>query len=600
MGKNDRLTVERYNEVTNVKQEDWKKFINGDKKILNRLPRKIADSWQICYANQINPYLYKPSKMMTSQELKNQQEKHQELIRIVKNEVANLQSHLKVTLPLFVLTDEAGNILWRDGNYRSKDYANDIFFREGSGWSELDIGTNAIGLVLKTKSQEWLTLGEHYSVSSRSWSCAAAPIFDEENQLVAVLDISTYQNNSSKDAQLLLEAVTQKITNAMIYNYLERKKSLLSYVVKHSEDELLCDEHFRIVHVPSKCADRFSTNDDIRKYLNNRTNYKQEEIRVKGILVGFRFLFSRPFSEQDSFYYAGTKSQDENYKRFLKKTVLFAASDLPVHIYGETGSGKEIIAETIHYNNSKKRGPFIAINCGALSESLMESQLFGYASGAFTGADANGYVGKIEQANGGSLFLDEIDNMSQKMQTALLRVLEERQVTPINGLPKKVDFRLITASNQNLKQAVIEQRFREDLFYRIYVEQLTIPPLRERLMDLQPLIQDFCARKNWVISWQEDIFQLAKNYPWYGNIREFNNFLERLYIFYSSEQPSKQDIRGLIESGSLQIANTKTKTERQEIEEALVSEKFHMTNTAKRLGFSRATLYRKMKTYNMS
>ncbi|GAA5423166.1 GAF domain-containing protein [Tetragenococcus halophilus] len=183
-----------------MQQEIWQRFINGDEEILDSLPEKIADSWQTCYMNQVDPYLHKPRKVMTAQELKKQRRKHQELIQLVKKEVAELQNCLELKLPLFVLTDEVGNILWREGSYRSKDYANGIFFQEGSGWSELGVGTNAIGLVLKTKSQEWLTLDEHYSVASRSWSCAASPIFDEENQLIAVLDISTYQNSSSKDA----------------------------------------------------------------------------------------------------------------------------------------------------------------------------------------------------------------------------------------------------------------------------------------------------------------------------------------------------------------------------------------------------------------
>ncbi|KFN93141.1 sensory box-containing sigma-54 dependent transcriptional regulator [Tetragenococcus muriaticus 3MR10-3] len=582
-----------------MQQEIWQRFINGDEKILDSLPEKIADSWQTCYMNQVDPYLYKPRKVMTAQELKKQRRKHQELIQIVKKEVDELQNCLELKLPLFVLTDEVGNILWREGSYRSKDYANGIFFQEGSGWSELGVGTNAIGLVLKTKSQEWITLDEHYSVASRSWSCAASPIFDEENQLIAVLDISTYQNSSSKDAQLPLRVVTQKITNTIVYHYLERKNSLLRYVAKYSEDDLLCDEHFRIVYISDKYTDKFPIGDDIRSYLNGQSTYKQEEIYVDKELVGYRFLLQDFSSEQNSFYYPGISSQNEKYQKFLKKVVMFATSDLPIHIYGETGSGKEIIAETIHHNSSKKSGPLVALNCGALNENLLESQLFGYAPGAFTGADSKGHTGKIEQADGGSLFLDEIDNMSKKMQTALLRVLEDQQVTRINGLPKKVDFRLITASNQDLKQAVVEQRFREDLFYRIFVGQLAIPPLRERLIDLRPLIQEFCTQKNWRINWQEEIFQAAKNYSWYGNVREFNNFLERLYVFYSSEQPSKQDICELIESGSLQVTDAKANNEKQEIENALEKEKFHISNTAKRLGFSRATLYRKMKAHNM-
>ncbi|AYW49803.1 sigma-54-dependent Fis family transcriptional regulator [Tetragenococcus halophilus] len=582
-----------------MQQEIWQRFINGDNQVLHRLPEKIANSWQNCYKNQVDPYLYKPRKVMTVQELENRQKKNQELIQIVKKEMKVMQNYFEVKLPLFVLTDETGNILWRDGNYQSKDYANEIFFKEGSGWSELDVGTNAIGLVLKTKTQEWMTLNEHYSVSSRNWSCAAAPIFDEKNQLTAVLDISSYQNESSKEAQLLLGTVTQKITNTLVYHYLERKKNLLDYAIKNPEEALLCDEHFQIVHVPTKYADEFPLNEDIRKYLDNKMIYNQEEIYFNENRMGYRFLLHGFSPEQKHSYNKGITSQNENYQKFLQKVVKFANSELPIHIYGETGSGKEIIAQMIHYNSTQKNGSLVAVNCGGLNENLLESQLFGYAPGAFTGADAKGYIGKIEQADGGTLFLDEIDNMPEKMQTALLRVLEDKYVTPVNGMSKKVHFRLITASNQDLKRAVSDQHFREDLFYRIYVAQLTVPPLRERVSDIPFLIQDFCEQKNWKIHWQEEIFQVAKNYPWLGNIREFNNFLERLYIFYTREQPNKNDICELIENGRLQKVDAKEKNERQEILDTLEQEKFHVSNTAKRLGVSRATLYRKMKAYDI-
>lgn len=581
-----------------MKQEIWKRFINGDEAVLAVLPEKVADSWQNCYDNQIDPFLYKPRQLMTVDELKNEQQQNQELIQLVKREVNILQHHLQAKLPLFVLTDASGNILWRDGNYQSKDYANHIFFREGSSWSELAVGTNAIGLALKTKEEEHISLDEHYSVSSKNWSCSAAPIFNEDNEMIAVLDISTYQNSSAQDAQLLIGAVTQKITNAIVYKELERKKELLYYAAKHPDDAILCDLHFHVVHLPLKYAEEFQLNDDIRIHLQKRIVYNQEEIEVNGTVVGYRFILHSLMKQSSTFYYGGVATTDKNYQNFLQKTIRLAQSDLPVHIYGESGSGKEVIAKTIHYNSKKNKGPLVAINCGAMNGELLESQLFGYAPGAFTGADAKGYKGKIEQADGGTLFLDEIDSMAPKMQSSLLRVLEDKYVTPINGTKRAVDFRLITASNQNLKECVAAHEFREDLFYRIYVGQLSIPPLRERKSDLKPLIADFCKQKNWQIDWQERIFAVAQKYPWYGNIREFNNFLERLYIFYPAGAPSAAELRDLIEAGSLQTAPLEN-NEKKEIQAALEEEKFHISNAAKSLGISRATLYRKMKEYNI-
>lgn len=235
---------------------------------------------------------------------------------------------------------------------------------------------------------------------------------------------------------------------------------------------------------------------------------------------------------------------------------------------------------------------------------MLESELFGYAPGAFTGANQEGHVGKILQANGGTLFLDEIDSMPWKMQTALLRVLEEKQVVPLNGQPQPVDFRLVSASNQDLRKRVLAKEFREDLFYRIYVGKLSIPPLRERLEDLLPLVDRFCEKRQWQIAWKERLLQIARTYHWPGNIREFNNFLERLYIFYVEEEPTNEQILELITLGILSEKETKPQEsienqEREEILKALKSQHYHVTNAAKSLGISRATLYRKIKEYHI-
>lgn len=584
--------------------DTWRRFVNGDKEILTSLPDKIASSWRKCYNEQVDPYLVKPKTVLTENELKSCQRQHQILIHLVKNESKHFKGIMHIKQPIFILTDENGTILWREGNYQARSYANEIYFNVGSRWSELDVGTNAIGMALENKQAEFMSLDDHYAIASRRWSCAAAPIFDSNQDLIGILDISTYNNNSVQEAMLFLTTITQRISNAYIREELNQKMALLQYAGKNLDHEILCDLHKRIVYVPDEYQDYFEMNQEIQGQLPRDLLYEEREIIFNNALVGYRYKLYKKLSEENEFHYVGVPSSNTAYQQFSKKVQKLAQSKVPVHVYGESGSGKEVIAKTLHMNSPYRQGPLITVNCGSISDTLLESELFGYAPGAFTGANQEGHVGKILQANGGTLFLDEIDSMPWKMQTALLRVLEEKQVVPLNGQPQPVDFRLVSASNQDLRKRVLAKEFREDLFYRIYVGKLSIPPLRERLEDLLPLVDRFCEKRQWQIAWKERLLQIARTYHWPGNIREFNNFLERLYIFYAEEEPTNEQILELITLGTLSEKETKAQEsienqEREEILKALKSQHYHVTNAAKSLGISRATLYRKIKEYHI-
>ena len=585
-----------------MKEDTWKRFINGDEGVLTSLPTNIADSWKNCHSHQVDPFLRKPRKVMTLSEIKQKQRENKVLIQLVKEEVKKIKYLFNIQYPLFILTDSEGTILWRDGHHQAKDYANDIYFNVGSRWAELDVGTNAIGMVLTLKKEATMSLNDHYAVASRNWGCAASPIFDCEQKLIGVLDISTYNNDSVQDSIFLLNTLTQRISNDYIHDELQKKVELLKYASRNLSEEILCDLHFQIVYLPETLQEDFELNRDIRLQLAKEEIYEKQEIYLLDELIGYRFKIYPTLKrkQQKQFQIVGIQSQNPNYQIFLRKVEQLANSSVPVHVYGESGSGKEIIAKTIHLNSPFKEGPLIVVNCGALSEDLLESELFGYAPGSFTGANQEGYEGKILQANQGSLFLDEIDSMSYKMQTALLRVLEEKKVIPINGKQQSVEFRLITASNQDLRKRVIEKKFREDLFYRIYVGKLEIPPLRERIEDLQPLIDLFCQRKNWYIPWKDKIYAVARTFHWPGNIREFNNFLERLYIFYPDREPTSAQILEIIQLGSLENISEEENNQKEEILSALAATHYHVTNAAKKLGISRATMYRKMKEYHIS
>ena len=579
-------------------QNDWQELIENEVEMLASLPREIADSWKKCYQENVDPLMNQPRKILSLSELQEKQEQHHLLIDLVEKEVSCWTDMETVLQPLYILTDCEGAILWRNGSYQLKDYANQISFKEGSCWTEQDVGTNAIGLALTIKKQVFVGMKEHYAYASKNWSCAASPIFNEQDEVIGILNVSTYQNETAKDSLKSIKVVTERISNQLLKMKLTQKMKLLQLINQISQKGIICDTDFKAVHVSVDYQRSFQLNDDMREFIDKNKVYESQKINFDDEVIGYLYL---PTREQEFSQNFGIESQDSTYQKWLKQTIKYAKSPLPIHIYGESGSGKEIIAKTIHQHSEYREGEMVSLNCGAFSEQLLESELFGYAPGAFTGALSDGYQGKIEQANGGTLFLDEIDSMSPRMQQVLLRVLEDKVVTPIGGKEKQVDFRIVTASNKALNQQVQQQLFREDLFYRLVVCHVEIPPLRERPQDLNVLLVDFCQQKNWSINWLDKLTNVIEQHQWPGNIREFRNFLERLYLTYEEETPTTADLWKLLLVGSIQgDLETTIVDEKQQIEEALKVSNYHLINTASLLGISRTTLYRKMKKYNIN
>lgn len=222
-------------------------------------------------------------------------------------------------------------------------------------------------------------------------------------------------------------------------------------------------------------------------------------------------------------------------KQILNTLSVVSKTDASILVTGPSGSGKEVLAKRIHHSSVRSGGPLIVLNCAAIPESLMESELFGYEKGAFTGATAQGKKGLIEAADGGTLFLDEINSMPLAIQTKLLRVLETKQVTRLGAVSSKdIDFRLVCASNEDLNMLVEQKRFRSDLFYRINVISVSIPPLRERKEDIAPLaihfMEHFCKKYGCIKVLSEAAIERLKQYDWPGNVRELRNVIERAVI----------------------------------------------------------------------
>jgi two-component system response regulator HydG len=292
-----------------------------------------------------------------------------------------------------------------------------------------------------------------------------------------------------------------------------------------------------------------------------------------------------------------------------------APSEATIMITGESGTGKELIAGAIHFNSPRKGGPFVKINCAAITETLLESELFGHEKGSFTGADRR-KEGRFFQAHGGSLFLDEISEMPLTMQVKLLRVLQERELTRVGGEKViKVDVRVITATNKNLQELVKEGIFREDLYYRLNVVSLEIPPLRERRDDIPLLAQHFLetfAKKNHkeIKGFTPGAMDLLIKYDWPGNVRELMNAVERGVVLARSKYLGNEDFT-IIPSPTEKNGKslpffdvTDTPMSLEEVEKAAILRTLETTSgnkseAARRLGITRKTLHKKLKKYGL-
>ena len=300
--------------------------------------------------------------------------------------------------------------------------------------------------------------------------------------------------------------------------------------------------------------------------------------------------------------------QGEAMQKVMVQIERVATSETRVCILGETGTGKELVARTLHERSPRAAGPFVALNCAAVPAELIESELFGHEKGSFTGATAK-HVGKFEQAGQGTLFLDEIGDMPLPMQAKLLRVLEESEIERIGGdKPVAVDVRVIVATHRNLEAMVREGKFRQDLFHRVYVFPLRLPPLRERREDIPALVEHFArqvsAQNNWKpMSFTPEAIAALQDHPWPGNVRELRNMIERLMLLASDQQVTLETVRLALPSpaldgtgsahGSGSLAERVQGFEREVIIAELKRHDLHITNAAKALGLERSHLYKK-------
>ncbi|PQQ44081.1 sigma-54-dependent Fis family transcriptional regulator [Bacillus thuringiensis] len=606
----------------------WKKFINEGVLDSNRINERISESWHRCKQANVNPHMNKDQKILSSNIFQDQKKKSEIFLNIAIPQIQNMRKTIDELQMMALLIDPDGYVLSLSGNKQTLKRAKHINFIEGVKWTEAAVGTNAIGTALEIEEAIMISGTEHYSVASHSWSCAAAPIHNDDGKLIGVLDFSCPIEFSHPYMLGMVTSIAHAIERECSIRVHQNELHLIHRfldVIDSDEQVVICNHRDVIV----------SASKSVRERINNWSRMKLEELMHHGLEIKLEIpvysnermigkcMYLKENKQMNTYSaftfikgitFPGVTGTSKAFQHTLEEIKLVSPTDASVYVCGETGVGKEYVARAIHENSPRKDGPFIAVNCGSLPKELIESELFGYAEGAFTGARRQGYKGKFEQANGGTLFLDEIGEVPPEMQVALLRVLQERTITPIGSSKEvPVNIRIITATHKDLLRLVEEGKFRQDLYYRLHVYPLYVPSLIERKEDIPYFIQHFCEQKNWNVVFPKSICNQFLQHTWPGNIRELVNALERIYILSQGREICEKQVALLIQTMmgnqqqlELQVENKtehtlnfREKIQRDSMIEALQKTNGNVSLAAKLLDVPRSTFYKRMQKYKL-
>lgn len=615
----------------------------------------IERSWRRCLANGVNTNSPSSLEVVTAQELAIKREQNRQLLTLARPEMETLNEQIAHTRNVVILTDDEGVILHSLGGHHLLKEEQRIALSAGASWHEDHRGTNAIGTVLVEQSALTVQGAEHFMAHHHSLSCSAVPIFGAENQLIATLDVSNDFNMPQQHTLALVKMAAQMIENRLflasyqsdvVLHFHARPEfigTLWEGVAMFTESGQLVatnrsgqfqlslnSHHTNLNDMHAKQPIDFNQLFDIpltsllRQVggtdklivplrLNNGARlYVQVELLHK------KHQPSTPASRVVKRTSAANldllNSGDVKIERAIQQIKQVLSRDIPILIQGETGVGKELFARAIHEASAQHKGPWIAVNCAALPEGLIEAELFGYEEGAFTGARRKGSPGKIEQADGGTLFLDEIGDMPLSLQARLLRVLQERTVTPLGSAKSiPVNFSLISATNQKLKEKVESGEFRSDLYYRINGLSVSLPPLRER-SDLLALIDVILhIEQAGEVKITPEVMAIFKTHSWPGNIRQLHNVLRTALALADGtpigELHLTQDFTDEMNmSGQIDAPTSTLSLENLALDDlatnaivsAMQSNSGNISAVARQLGISRNTLYRKLKSIGLT
>lgn len=603
---------------------------------------EILNSWNRCQLLGINPEQKQARTALTTFELE-ELLSESNLYHAAKPLIDNIYDKLIGTGYLITLNDENGKMIYLKGEPDIMRKMEKVNFSPGMDWSEKAAGTNAIGTSIVSQKPIQVFSAEHYCEGFHPMTCSSSPIFHPYTKnVIGAIDFTGLWPSNQPHTLGLAVSLSQMVEQQLLFMYQKQYQQLEEYYqycsVKWKDQPVLVfSDHSVLVNGDSALLDAFHikkemTHDNhlkVKKFLQNPNHFmtkaeKFQFIQLKPINinkkeVGYVAIFNH---RNPSTSNIPSHSKDHHFigesmemKRILQKCQQISSINTPVLLTGETGTGKELISRYIHEQSTRKDKPFIAINCGAMQKEIIGSELFGYESGTFTGGKKEGKKGKFEEANGGTIFLDEIGEMPIDLQVHLLRVLQEKEVTRLGSSKTiKIDVKVIAATNKNLESMIEERLFRKDLFFRLNVISFSIPSLRERREDILPIshyyINLFAKKyqKTPTLRLAEKTKNFFLSYTWPGNIRELRNAIEHAVIFCPSTEIEKSHLPDYLadiktkqslndqEYPSLSI---REKAEIEQIRNLLILTGWNISAVSKELKIARSTLYRKLKKYNL-
>ncbi|MGV2873864.1 sigma-54-dependent Fis family transcriptional regulator [Colwellia sp. E150_009] len=643
----------------NRKISDVVAYVTGNFKQRAIKPESmIIDSWERCYSDyQLDPDSDNEKIVLTSHELNNHQQLMGDYFKIAADGVNSFGCALNQAGLAVLLADSQGITVAKRLPSAGSELFESRGFLLGSCWNEKVSGTNAIGMSLVEKQPLIVHGQEHYNRNSGKLSCSVAPIFDSLGNFMGCLNASCLGASGGKETQFLtLKLVTmyaRMIENSYFYHF-HRNNIIIAINPRNNFGEegqeclIALSESGNIIGANRNSFAQYAmlfSGDLIGKKIEVLLNVSIEKLQnnTNGgltdslITIGnseeqFKLQLHSPirfFNKSNALVKTRNeikkshhghpsldqlKGNDQGVVASITRIRKIINQDIPILLQGETGTGKEAFARAIHDESDRANGPFIALNCAAIPESLIESELFGYQNGTFTGARKNGMKGKLSQANGGTIFLDEIGDMPIQLQTRLLRTLAEKEVLPLGAeVPEVLDVKVISATHQNLQEQIKNRAFREDFFYRLNGMSLKLPSLRDR-SDKDEVITSVLKSENTSfddIQFERQAYQFLLDYSWPGNIRQLKNVLKYALAIKEGSTITLNDFPADIINSSSVInpvsvndnqSNPTLNCDDQDANLLLNSLRLHkwnVTGVAEELGICRSTIYRKMKKFNI-